>query len=397
MKRYFKSLDYKLLMPIIMLCIIGVVMIYSASSITAIARYNQDPEHYIRAQVIALIGGTFLFFIFSSMPYRVLKNRLFLTLNIGVTGILIALSIFAGETKNGASAWVSIGGFSFQPSEFMKIGLIIMSAFWYFKKQEDVNRFWRVSAVPLYYAVFLFICVYKLLDDLGSSIILLGIAGCMFIGIGMKDRKKWKIVGLVLSIGATVILIVVQFELLSPYQMDRFKAVSSPFAMDHDNESLVGYQLINGYMAMENGGIFGVGIGNSIQKYGRLPEAHTDFIIALIAEELGFIGVCVVLIGLLAIVTRGLVIASKCDDLFGKYLAIGVSSYITVQTVVNIFGITGMLPMTGVPLPLISYGGTSIAATLIGLGILMSVARQEKVKQQKLKMKNQKPNLTVIK
>lgn len=397
MKTYLKSLDYKLLVPILMLISIGIVMIYSSSSITAISRYEQSPEHFVKAQIIALIAGGFLFFIFSSMPYGFLKKKLFIGLNIGITFILIGLSIIASEEKNGTSSWVNIFGFSFQPSEFMKIGLIVASAFIYSFKQKNSNEFWKSSAWPLYYAGALFISVLVFLEDLGSALILVGIAGFMFICVDMKPRKKVKIILTIISIGVIVIWTAVHFKILDDYQLDRFKAMTSPFEMNYNDDSLVGYQLINGYVAMENGGLTGVGIGNSIQKYGWLPESHTDSIIALIAEELGFFGVCVVLLGLLIIVTRGLIIATKCDNLFGKYLAIGVSSYITVQTIVNIFGITGMLPMTGVPLPLISYGGTSITATLIGLGILMSVAREQKIQTLKLKRRKVKPNLTVIK
>lgn len=397
MKTYLKSLDYKLLVPILFLISIGVVMIYSSSSITAIARYEQSPEHYVKAQIIALIAGGFLFFIFSLMPYSFLKKKIFIILNVGITLLLILLSVVASVEKNGTSSWVSIFGFSFQPSEFMKIGLVVASAFLYSFTQKTSEKFWSSSAWPLYYAGFLFFSVLVFLEDLGSAMILVGIAGFMFICVDMKPRKKVKIIVTILLIGVTIVFTAVHFKLLSDYQLDRFKAMTSPFEMNYNNDSLVGYQLINGYVAMENGGLTGVGIGNSIQKYGWLPESHTDSIIALIAEELGFFGVCIILIGLLAIVTRGFVVASKCDNIFGKYLAIGISSYITVQTVVNIFGITGMLPMTGVPLPLISYGGTSITATLIGLGILMSVAREQKLKTIKIKKRKVKPNLTVIK
>lgn len=397
MKTYFKSLDYKLFIPVLVLMAFGVVMIYSSSSITAIARYDQSPEHYLKAQLVAILVGLFLFFIFSAIPYHILRKRLFIGLNVGITFLLVFLSIVASEEKNGTSSWVNIFGFSFQPAEFMKIGLIVASAFIYNYYQSNSNRFWKSSMWPLVYGFVLFACVFLFLEDLGSSLILVGIAGFMFICVDMRPRKKVKIIFTIILTAVLAGFIAVQVGVLDDYQLDRFKAMTSPFEMNYRDDSLVGYQLINGYVAMENGGLSGVGIGNSIQKYGWLPESHTDSIIALIAEELGFFGVCIVLIGLLIIVTRGLIIATKCDDLFGKYLAIGVSSYFAVQTVVNVFGITGMLPMTGVPLPLISYGGTSITATLIGVGILMSVAREQKLQTLKTRKRKTKPNLTVIK
>lgn len=400
MKTYFKTLDYKLLIPIIMLCTIGVVMIYSSSSITAISRYAKydfEADHFLVAQIKALIVGSILFVILSRMPYSYLKKNIFIGINVLGTFLLIIISAVASVEKNGTSSWVSIFGLSFQPSEFMKIGLIIASAAIYDYTQKNSDVFWRTSAWPLYYGVVLFGFVLFLLEDLGSALILVGIAGLMFVCVDMKPRKKIKIISMIAAVGLSLMFIAVHFKILDNYQLDRFKAVTSPFEMNYSNDSLVGYQLINGYVAMENGGLTGVGIGNSVQKYGWLPESHTDSIIALIAEELGFFGVCVVLIGLLAIVARGCMIAMKCDNIFGKYLAIGVSSYITIQTVVNVFGITGMIPMTGVPLPLISYGGTSITATMIGLGILMSVAREQKIQTLKIKKQKSKPNLTVIK
>ncbi len=369
LRRYVNTLDYKLLVVTLILCGIGAIMVFSSSSIVAIRRFGVSQYHFFITQLMTMAVGGLLFLIFSLLPYQVLKKRIFIIGNLSLTFILMVLVLFFSDTHAGVNRWINIGGFQFQPSEFIKIAFIIILAAAYAKKQPVINDLKRGLFPPLIYVGFVFLGIFAQ-RDLGTSLLILGIAACMILGVGMEPKRTIRI-ALLGSIAATILGVFGYFFILEPYQLSRFTASFDPFS-----DSLgVGFQPITAYMAMTNGGLFGVGLGNSIQKFGRLPEAHTDYIIAIVAEELGFFGVCVVLGGLAFISLRGLAISRRCPDSFGSLLAIGVSSYITLQTFVNIGGITGMIPMTGIPLPFISYGGSSIVATLFGMGILMSVSR----------------------
>ncbi len=391
MKRYIKTLDFQLFITIVMLCAIGVIMVYSSSSVIADMRYEQSEDSFFISQLLAIGLGAVLFFVFSLLPYQMLKKRVFLGVNMLLSITLLGAVLIIGETTNSAQAWVSIGGFRFQPTEFIKIAIIVVLAARYTARQPIINRFWEGIFPPLLYVLFIFALVYKQ-NDLGTGLIIIGIVGCMVVGVGMAPRKLKKV--LVLGSLAAAFLGVIAYNfILQTHQLARFTAAYDPFSV----ASSTGYQPINAYMAMTNGGFFGVGLGNSIQKYGRLPEAHTDYIMAIIAEELGFFGVSVILIGLAFIALRSLIIAKRCPDTFGSLLAIGISSYIFVQTFVNIGGITGIIPMTGVPLPFISFGGSSIAATLFGMGILMNIARYTRSTMAKKIAKEERPNLTVVK
>lgn len=392
-KQYVKTLDYKLLTVILILCGIGSIMVFSASSVTAITRFGVSKTHFFNQQVIAIAAGGVLFLVFSMLPYHVLKKRVFIYGNIGLTFILMLIAAFFSDTQAGVYRWVNIGGFQFQPSEFIKIAVIVVLAASYSKKQPYINSLKNGLLPPLFYVLIVFAGVF-LQRDLGTSLLILGIAACMVLGAGMEPKKMFYIAVLG-SIGAIIIGIFAYFFILEDYQLDRFTASFDPFS----DVRGVGFQPITAYMAMTNGGLFGRGLGNSLLKFGRLPEAHTDYIIAIIAEELGFVGVCLTLGSLAFIAFRSIGIAKRCPDAFGSLLAIGISAFITLQSFINIGGITGMIPMTGIPLPFISYGGSSIIATLFGMGILMSVSRYTKsvTVKEKVQRREAVPKLQVVK
>lgn len=393
MKRYLKTLDYKLLLAVVLLTAIGVIMVYSSSSVVAVTRFGQTGRYFFQSQLLAIALGAGLFFIFSLLPYQVLKKRVFIMANVIISILLLGAVLVLGEVTNSAQAWISIGGFRFQPTEFIKIAAIVFLAARYTVRQPVINKFWKGVFPPLLYIIGIFIAIYKQ-NDLGTGLVLVGIAAFMILGIGIAPRKLKKII--VLGVFAAVFLgVIAYFFVLQPHQLARFTAAYNPFEVADST----GWQPINAYVAMVHGGLFGVGLGNGLQKYGRLPEAHTDYIIAIIAEELGFFGVTVILLGLAFIVLRGIIIAKRCPDTFGSLLAMGISTYIAVQTFINIGGITGMIPMTGVPLPLISFGGSSVAATLFGIGILMSVSRYTNAVRMRGKEpeRQTKPDLKVVK
>ncbi|MBN8207334.1 putative lipid II flippase FtsW [Bacillus sp. NTK071] len=360
-KKLFKHYDYSLIISVLLLCGFGLVMVYSASMVWAVMRHETNSAFFFNRQIMWLVVSLVMFFIAMLFPYK--AYRKFIVPILGISIFLLVLVRFVGSTTNNARSWIELGPFSFQPSEFVKLGLIIYLAAIYSKKQAYISNFVRGALPPLMVIGLIFALVASQ-PDLGTAMIIALTSGIVIICSGMK----WKhIFGLVI-IGA--ILFAGAWMSLSPEQASRFTGAYNPFSDPEDS----GFHLINSYIAIASGGITGQGFGQSIQKYGFLPEPHTDFIMAIIAEELGLLGV-VFVIGLLGyIVFKGFVLGIRCKDTFGSLLAIGISGMIGVQTVVNLGAITGWLPVTGVPLPFISYGGSSLILLMISVGILINIS-----------------------
>ncbi|TKD71792.1 putative lipid II flippase FtsW [Pseudalkalibacillus hwajinpoensis] len=360
-KKLFKHYDYSLIISVLLLCGFGLVMVYSASMVWAVMRHETNSAFFFNRQIIWLIVSLVMFLTAMLFPYK--AYRKFIVPILGVSIFLLILVRFVGSTTNNARSWIELGPFSFQPSEFVKLGLIIYLAAIYSKKQAYISNFVRGALPPLMVIGLIFALVASQ-PDLGTAMIIALTSGIVIICSGMK----WKhIFGLVI-IGA--ILFAGAWMSLSPEQASRFTGAYNPFSDPEDS----GFHLINSYIAIASGGITGQGFGQSIQKYGFLPEPHTDFIMAIIAEELGLLGV-VFVIGVLGyIVFKGFVIGIRCKDTFGSLLAIGISGMIGVQTVVNLGAITGWLPVTGVPLPFISYGGSSLILLMMSVGILINIS-----------------------
>ncbi|MDP4553143.1 putative lipid II flippase FtsW [Alkalihalobacillus macyae] len=360
-KKLFKHYDYSLIISVLLLCGFGLVMVYSASMVWAVMRHETNSAFFFNRQIIWLVVSLVMFLIAMLFPYK--AYRKFIVPILGVSILMLVLVRFVGSTTNNARSWIELGPFSFQPSEFVKLGLIIYLAAIYSKKQAYISNFVRGALPPLMVIGLIFALVASQ-PDLGTAMIIALTSGIVIICSGMK----WKhIFGLVI-IG--IFLFAGAWMSLSPEQASRFTGAYNPFSDPEDS----GFHLINSYIAIASGGITGQGFGQSIQKYGFLPEPHTDFIMAIIAEELGLLGV-VFVIGLLGyIVFKGFVIGIRCKDTFGSLLAIGISGMIGVQTVVNLGAITGWLPVTGVPLPFISYGGSSLILLMISVGILINIS-----------------------
>ncbi|MFJ8530666.1 FtsW/RodA/SpoVE family cell cycle protein [Bacillus sp. NPDC094106] len=384
MKKVWKSMDYSLLLPLVILCVLGVIMVYSASSILAITKYaklNLPSDYFFRKQLVALGIGTVLGLgVIATIPYQVWRKRIVLLLMILGSIGLLSLALLLGTTANGAQAWV----FGIQPAEFVKIAIIIILARFFARRQETDTSVWKGSAGTI---LFIGLVVFLILkqNDLGTVLLIIGTVGIMFLCSGVPINKWIKRL-LLSSIVWIPLLYLVANYALKPYQKARFSAFFNPF----DDPQGTGFQLVNSFIGIASGGLNGRGIGNSIQKYGYLPEPHTDFIMTIISEELGFIGVAIVLICLLLIIIRSFRIAQKCKDPFGSLIAIGIASLIGVQTLVNVGGMSGLLPLTGVPLPFISYGGSSLMANLFAMGILLNIASYVKQQEKQQERINQK-------
>ena len=372
LKRIVRSYDYTLIAVILVLSIFGLVMVYSSSMVTAVARWDLPSDYFYMKQIRHLVIGLILFTIMAIIPYPLYKsNKVLVPLVFGSIVGLFALQFF-GHTAGNAESWFKLGALgSLQPSEFVKLGVIIYLSAAYSKKQKYINVFNKGVIPPLVYL--LIVCgLIVLQPDIGTAMIIFMVACTIIICSGMNWKSFAKHLSILLGtiLIAIPVIILYKDKIFTEKRLERFTGFLDPFS----TEKYEGYQLVNSYVAIGNGGLTGVGFGQSTQKYGYLPEPHTDFIMAVISEELGLIGVAFVIICLATIVLKGIRTAIKSDDPFGSMLAAGISSMIGIQSMINLGGITGLIPITGVTLPFISYGGSSLIQLFLSVGILVNVS-----------------------
>ncbi|MFL6560299.1 MAG: FtsW/RodA/SpoVE family cell cycle protein [Bacillus sp. (in: firmicutes)] len=370
LKKILKSYDYSLIIATILLCIFGLVMIYSSSMASAVQRYGYPPDYFYQKQKVWLMIFTVIFLIAAIIPYKIMMFKKVLVL-IVLSSILSLLGLFVfGVEKNNAQSWYSIGTFLFQPSEFVKLAAIIYLAAVYAKKQAYINQFNKGVLPPLVY-LFIICALIIFQPDFGTAAIIIAIASMIIFCSGMNFKSIGKL--LIMALIVLLPLVLVSWgKFFSDEQQSRFAVLKNPFSEKYVKDE--GFNLSNSYIAIGSGGVNGLGLGKSIQKLGYLPESHTDFIMAVIAEELGIWGVGFVIILLFYIVLRGIYIGLQCKDPFGSLLAFGISSMIGIQTFINLAGVSGLIPLTGVPLPFVSYGGSSLLMLAGATGLLVNVS-----------------------
>jgi cell division protein FtsW len=371
-RNILKSYDYPLIIAIWMLAIFGLIMVYSSSMISAVTRFGVPSDYFFQKQKMWLIASAFCFFITTLVPYKVLANKKIVRAIFFVSPFVLIAVALVGHTANNATSWFKFGFFSVQPAELVKLGLIVYLAAVFANKQKRLSEPIKGQLFPIYYT--LWICfLIAIQPDFGTAMIVLFIASCIILSSGLSFRLLFKQLLFFMMLAAVIAPIALPFvgdKIFSKERMSRIYGFLDPFKYADD----AGFQLVNSYLAIGLGGLKGVGLGKSIQKYGYLPESHTDFIMAVVAEELGLFGVAFVLLLLAFIVLRGLHIARKCNDAFGSLLAIGISSMIGIQTFINVGGVTGLIPITGVPLPLVSYGGSALILFMTSLGVLVNIS-----------------------
>ena len=362
MKRKVIDFDISIAIAGFVLSAVGLLFIYDASSYSAGVQFG-DSFHYVKTQAVALFLGLVLMFavVFVDVS-KIKKSAVYIYL---VSLVLLGLVFVPvlGVESYGAKRWLNLGFFTIQPSEYAKFGMVIFLA--KLMADKGVNTF---SKMTLMFLVGGAIAVLLLLEPNMSITICVLLVTVIMIFVGGAKLKHLLLLGIPL-IGAGVALI-----LAEPYRVRRLFAFADPWASPLDE----GYQLIQSYYALGSGGLFGVGIGNSRQKYLFLPFAESDFILSVIGEEIGLVGVLFLVAIFLFIVVKGFLIASKAKDRFSCYVATGISAVIAVQTALNIAVVCGAIPPTGLPLPFISAGGSSLVAYMVALGILMNISRQSK-------------------
>lgn len=377
MRRIIKYLDKPLLIVTVLLFIIGLIMVFSASNVTAYMSHAVSPYNYFIKQLIFLITGLILFFImiqFNTKSYGMFSWGLLI-----ITTISLVILLMMGSAKNQAVSWFDLGFISIQPSEFIKIITIVFLAQYYEKNQKKLNS-WGKSLFPIGICGIIAGLIF-IQPDLGTTIIYSVIVGIIFLSVPISKEIKYKtlfaIVGLV-AFGA-IALVGSGKGVLLERQMERFD-----FSNPCSKILSTGNQVCNCYIAINNGGLTGVGLGNSTQKYLYLPEPYTDFIYAIIVEELGIVtGVFIILLYIF-ILFRILMIGRKSPSNRGAVLCYGVATYIFLHIAINLMGIMGIMPMTGVPLPFMSYGGSFTICLIAALTIVQRVSVENGILNERL-------------
>jgi cell division protein FtsW len=357
--------DFLLVVTTLILLSIGLIMVYSASAVWASYNFN-DSFYFAKRQLLfAGLGITAMFFIMN-IEYWTWRKWAKIGLAFCFVLLIIVLIPGIGTVRGGASSWIGVGAFSIQPSEFTKIAMIVFLAKYLSENQKKITSF-KQGLVPSLAIVFVAFAMIMLQPDLGTGTVLIGTCVVMIYVTGARiSHFVW--LGIFGLIGFAGLI------LSAPYRIQRITSFLDPWS-----DSLgSGFQIIQSLFAIGPGGLLGFGFGHSRQKYQYLPEPQTDFIFAIVAEELGFIGASLVLLLFCLLLWRGIRIALGAPDLFGSLLAVGIIGMVAVQVMINIGVVTGMMPVTGITLPLLSYGGSSLTLTLVSIGVLLNISRYTK-------------------
>ncbi len=360
-----KNFDITILLLAVVLSCFGVIMVYSASAVVAGDRFA-DGFHYLKRQGLFVVVGFLLMSFAMFFDYRHLRKVAvpFLLFSIG----LLALILFPGMGReiNGAVRWFHFGGISFQPSELAKLALIIYMAHSLTKKEQKIKSF-KLGFLPYMLVLTTMLLLILMEPDLGSAMVLAAVGILIMIIAGVKLRYLF-----------TIVLMMVPFLYFAimnvPYRRERILAFLNPW----NAPDSYGYQIIQSQIAFEAGGLWGQGLGEGKQKLFYLPEAHTDFVFSIVGEELGFIGVLVVISMFLLLIIQGFRIALNTEDAFGRYLAFGLTVLLGLEAFLNIAVVLGMLPPKGMALPFLSYGGSSLVCSLLAVGILLNISSRSK-------------------
>lgn len=358
-----KKYDKLLLIAVILICIFGIIMIYSASSIWAEYKYN-DPFKFVKAQSIFFIIGLLFIFILSKFNIDILYKKANLILLICFILLVLVIIPGIGTIRNGSRSWFGIGSLGIQPSEFAKIGLIIFVAKYLANNQKNVKDI-KKGVLPILLIIGIFFALIMLEPDFGTAmVIVLTLIVMIFIsGVKLSFFIKIGILGLLGIVGLIIV---------APYRMERIISFLNPWVDPLGS----GYQIIQSLYAIGPGGLLGQGFLNSHQKQFYLPEPQTDFIFSIISEEFGFLGILIVTSFIAFIFYRIIKIALKENNLFKKYLAFGLGFGIIIQSLLNIAVVIGLIPVTGVTLPFLSYGGSSLLISMISIGIILNISKR---------------------
>jgi cell division protein FtsW len=387
LKTSLKYLDVGIISCFIILSIIGIVMVYSASMVSAskgalTGGIPIEANFFMKRQFIFAVFG-FILIIFISVYFNInalKKNNSQKVIVLG-TLFLLFLTQLIGKDVNGSKNWINLGIFSLQSSEFLKLAAIFYLAFIIDKLLKNNKDYKLKNLIPPLGLLGVGLVCVLMQGDLGGTLLTVGIIASILTYSDIKNKIKLQIISITAIPTIIYIFYTLVFDANTLYRMKRIKVVLDPFKYENGD----GYQLTNALVSISNGGIFGRGLGNGILKLGYLPEPHTDFIFTVIAEELGLAGVIFVLLLYAFIIYKGFFYANKTNNNFYKLICIGVISYLFMQIFINTGGVSGLIPLTGVTLPLLSYGGSSMLSVSLAIGSMLAVIRE--IKKDELKNK----------
>lgn len=357
--------DLILIISIITISLFGLIMIYSASNIWAEYKFN-DPYKFVKNQGLFFIIGIILMFIISKINYKIYYKKANIILITCFLLLILVLIPGIGTVRNGSKSWFGIGSFGIQPSEFAKLGLIIFVSKYLHNNEHSVKNI-KIGVLPILGLTLLMFGIIMLQPDFGTgTIIVMSIIGLLFVG-GVSIKFFLKI-GLIGIIGVAILVAI------APYRLARILSFLDPWKDPLGS----GFQIIQSLYAIGPGGLFGLGFGNSVQKHFYLPEPQTDFIFSIISEEFGFLGIIIIVFLFLTIILTCFKISQKSNNLFGKYLSFGIAFQMAFQTLLNLMVVVGLIPVTGVTLPFLSYGGSSLLITLCSMGVILNISNEQK-------------------
>ena len=386
MKKILKNIDKPLLIISFILFAIGLIMIFSASNVTAFMKYTASPYLYFIKQSVFLVisfVASLIIIRFHSKSYRLIMN-LFVYVIIG----LLVFVLLYGSVKNQSIRWIDLGFFSIQPSEFAKIIMMIWMACFYDHHKDDLDKYVKVFYPLLVTGIVAFLILVE--PDLDTTIIYILIIACIFFLAPISKEIRNKVLMLLSGFAVVLLLVVLGSgnSLLTPGQQARLTNFLNPCSEEKFYSS--GNQVCNGYIAINNGGLLGVGLGGSTQKYLYLPEAHTDFIFAIIMEEIGFVGAIVIFVLYFLLIGRIIKIAKESYTTRGFLICMGVAVYIILHIVVNLGGMFGLMPTTGVPLPFMSYGGSFLMCLVFALTFVQRINVENRFYKEAMQKKSKK-------
>lgn len=357
------SFDRSFFYATIMLFVCGILILSSASTAIAYKNYGAISYYTLRQLFFGGVLGIIALFIFQLIPYHKWKQ---LALPLIILSFILLVFVFIPQlsySAGGARRWIRIGQINFQPSEILKLGFIIYLASWLDARRKEIRSI-SYGMMPFALMISIIGVFLMMQKDLGTFGVILTTAGIMYFLSGGKISQM----GTMLIFGSIALYFLIQF---TPYRLERIRV----FLDSSSDPKGAAYQINQAYIAIGSGGFWGLGFGQSLQKYNYLPEPMTDSIFAVFAEEMGFVGICALLVLFGFFFWRALVIAKKAPDIFGQFLAAGLAVCVIVQAFINMAAISGLLPLTGITLPFISYGGTSLAVTMGMAGIILNISK----------------------
>ncbi|AID02830.1 FtsW/RodA/SpoVE family cell cycle protein [Staphylococcus xylosus] len=376
-RKHIKELDYILIISFLLLGILGVIMVYSASMVPAskgslTGGVPIESNHFMKRQFLFIvIGFSVIIFIGAFININVLKQSNIQKLIIIGTLCLLLITVLIGKEINGSRNWINLGLFSLQSSEFLKLASIFYLSYIINRRISSSRDYHLKHMIPPLGVLGVGLLLVLMQGDLGGTLLTVAIIASILIYSDIKNKIKLQIIMITMIPIVFYIIYTLIFDSKNLYRLKRIKVMLDPFKY----ESGDGYQLTGALTSIGNGGLTGRGLGNGIAKLGYLPEPHTDFIFTVIAEELGLIGVLATLMVYGVILFKGLIYANKTTNQFYKLICVGVVSYLFMQVFINLAGVSGLIPLTGVTLPLLSYGGSSMLSISIAFGALLAVAR----------------------